>query len=81
VCVCVGVAFGVSAQLTGVCAQPGEYYNKESNLMNDVARFRKAAYTKDLLNSVGTQALSYCTSSSWSPCESDNSTYDDAGVV
>ena len=62
-------------------AQPGEYYNKEANIMTDIARFRKAAYTKDLLNSVGSQALAYCTSSSWSPCESDDSTYDDAGVV
>jgi hypothetical protein len=85
--------------------------------MNDVARFRKAAYTKDLLSSVGkkysfhildrtkltsghfafhiidrtkltlhvlptgSEALAYCTTSSWNPCVSDNSTYDDAGVV
>ena len=49
--------------------------------MDDVARFRKAAYTKDLLRSVGTEALAYCTTSSWSPCESDDSTYDDAGIV
>jgi hypothetical protein len=48
--------------------QPGEYYNKEANILNDVARFRNSAYTKDLLRSVGTEALSYCTSSSWSPC-------------
>jgi hypothetical protein len=27
------------------------------------------------------QALAYCTSSSWSPCESDDATYDQAGVV
>ena len=37
--------------------QPGEYYNKEANIMTDIARFRKAAYTKDLMNSVGTQVL------------------------
>jgi hypothetical protein len=49
--------------------------------MNDVARFRKAAYTNDLLRSVGTEALAYCTSSSWSPCESDDRTFDNAGIV
>ena len=40
-----------------VWEQPGEYYNKEANIMNDVARFRKAAYTKDLLSSVGKKFL------------------------
>ena len=35
--------------------QPGEYYNKEANILNDVARFRNSAYTKDLLRSVGNQ--------------------------
>jgi hypothetical protein len=42
--------------LKAVRLQPGEYYNKEANIMDDIARFRKAAYTKDLLRSVGTQA-------------------------
>ena len=70
-----------AADAACVRAQTGEYYNREANIMDDVARFRKAAYTKDLLRSVGTEALAYCTTSSWSPCESDDSTYDDAGIV
>ena len=48
----------LASKLIMLCVgQPGEYYNKEANIMNDVARFRKAAYTKDLLSSVGKKFL------------------------
>ena len=76
-----GAGASTAADAACVRAQTGEYYNREANIMDDVARFRKATYTKDLLRSVGTEALAYCTTSSWSPCESDDSTYDDAGIV
>ena len=61
--------------------QPGEYYNKEANLNADIRRFRRNAYTKDLMAMAGTQALSYCATSSWSPCSNEDATYDDAGIV
>ena len=61
--------------------QPGEYYNKEANLNADIRRFRHNAYTKDLMAMAGTQALSYCATSSWSPCSNEDATYDDAGIV
>lgn len=61
--------------------QTGEYYNKERNIMDDVARFRKSAYTKDLMNSVGMSALKYCSQDTWNPCQSDNNTFDKAGIV
>eukprot|EP00960_Hanusia_phi_P062211 765092-Hanusia_phi.AAC.2 len=71
------------------CAvRTGEFYNNESKMLAAVSKFKKDPLTKgrehvsqQLLASASKTASQYCSSDMWSPCVTDDSEYDKAGIV